>query len=91
MSTFNINKLNTLVKDFKILVKQNLKLLNENENLLFKSDKDDVLIKKLQKENEQLKRLLLNEIKENKQIKTKETSKVHDSFIEKVTSINIYC
>lgn len=85
MSIFNINKFNVLVQDFKNLVKQNLKLLNENEYLMFKSDRDEVLIKKLQKENEQLKRLLLKEIKD-KQIRTKEALNVPT-----ITSINIYC
>ena len=86
MSIFNINKFNVLVRDFKNLVKQNLKLLNENEYLMFKSDRDEVLIKKLQKENEQLKKMLLREIKENKQIRTKEALNVPT-----ITSINIYC
>ena len=85
MSIFNINKFNVLVQDFKNLVKQNLKLLNENEYLMFKNDRDEVLIKKLQKENEQLKRLLLKEIKD-KQIRTKEALNVPT-----ITSINIYC
>lgn len=89
MSIFNINKFNVLVQDFKNLVKQNLKLLNENEYLMFKNDRDEVLIKKLQKENEQLKRLLLREIKENKQIRTKEAPKVMKP--KTFTSINIYC
>lgn len=88
MSIFNINKFNVLVQDFKNLVKQNLKLLNENEYLMFKSDRDEVLIKKLQKENEQLKRLLLKEIKD-KQIRTKEAPKVMKP--KTFTSINIYC
>lgn len=88
MSIFNINKFNVLVQDFKNLVKQNLKLLNENEYLMFKSDRDEVLIKKLQKENEQLKRLLLKEIKD-KQLRTKEAPKVMKP--KTFTSINIYC
>lgn len=86
MSNFSFQKYAMLVRDFKNLVKQNLKLLNENEKLLFKSDRDDLIINKLQKENEQLKRLLLNEVK-NKKVKEIKEIKT-DS---KITSINIYC
>ena len=89
MNNFNISKFNSLVQDFKKIVKQNLKLLKENEDLLFKRDIDEVQIKRLQKENEHLKRLLLNEIK-NKQIRTSEVPTCN-SFKERETTINIYC
>lgn len=85
MNNFSFQKYAMLVQDFKNLVKQNLKLLNENEKLLFKSDRDDMIIKKLQKENEQLRILLLKEV-QNTKPHIKETK--NDS---KITSINIYC
>lgn len=93
MNNFSFQKYAALVHDFKNLVKQNLKLINENEKLLFKSDKDDIIIKKLQKENEQLRRLLLREVRENKENKEnnriKEVTEVPTK--SKITSINIYC
>lgn len=90
MINFTFQKYIILLQDFKKLVKQNLKLINENEKLLFKSDKDDIIIKKLQKENEQLRRLLLREVKENKENKRiKEVTEVQTK--SKITSINIYC
>ena len=78
-----------LVRDFKNLVNQNLKLLNENEKLLFKSNRDDMIIKKLQKENEQLRRLLLIEVKEKNKQQIKEVTEVQTK--SKIASINIYC